>query len=200
LAKKESYSIVTKNTSTSKTKCKSFNLTCELNGWDVKVSENVRQALRAIDGAPKDGAMGDEHTSRELSDLRKTRDLYPAQWWRDGCAVGSVAECLPCIQERFYAGADGIRVSRYFARPRRAVAQGMEKRATGNVRSQTGESGIVMVWLSINTKLHPTASSTGCVQRSSATTRISTCQTNSRTAGSEWRSQSLLGTIQGQLS
>ncbi len=86
----------------------SFNLTCEMNGWDVATSAEIRRKLAEIDGAPKAGAIGDEHTSRELSDLRKMKELYPAQWIREGCAVGSAAECLPCIQERFDAGADGI--------------------------------------------------------------------------------------------
>ncbi|MET0661339.1 MAG: TIGR03857 family LLM class F420-dependent oxidoreductase [Steroidobacteraceae bacterium] len=85
-----------------------FDAICDANGWDKDVAVKVRKLLKELDGAPKPSAIGDEHTTREVDHLRRIKDLYPEEWIRDGCAVGSVAECLPSIQERFDAGADGI--------------------------------------------------------------------------------------------
>jgi 5,10-methylenetetrahydromethanopterin reductase len=85
-----------------------FDAICDANGWDKAVATQIRKALAEIDGKPKAGTLGDEHTSRQIDDLRKMLALYPAEWVREGCAVGSAAECVTAIQERFDAGADGI--------------------------------------------------------------------------------------------
>jgi alkanesulfonate monooxygenase SsuD/methylene tetrahydromethanopterin reductase-like flavin-dependent oxidoreductase (luciferase family) len=85
-----------------------FDVLCDANGWDKKVAARVREALAKIDGVPKAGTLGDENTSREVSALRAIRDIYPPEWVREGCAVGSAAACAPLLQERLDAGADGI--------------------------------------------------------------------------------------------
>jgi 5,10-methylenetetrahydromethanopterin reductase len=85
-----------------------FDVICDANGWDKRVAADARAALKRFDGAPKAGVMGDEHTTRELDDLRKVRPIYPESWIREGCAVGSASDCVPFIQERFDAGADGV--------------------------------------------------------------------------------------------
>lgn len=85
-----------------------FDLICEANGWDKGVAVAVREMLKKFDDSSKAGAIGDEHTTRELDDLRKVAELYPKEWIQDGCAVGTATECVPAIQRRFEAGADGI--------------------------------------------------------------------------------------------
>jgi 5,10-methylenetetrahydromethanopterin reductase len=85
-----------------------FDGICDANGWDRSVAVEVRKAMAEIDGVPKPGTLGDEHTSREIADLRKVMALYPTQWIREGCAAGSAEECAPLLTERFEAGADGI--------------------------------------------------------------------------------------------
>ena len=87
---------------------KAFAPTLEANGWDEATCVEIRKKLAEIDGAPKAGSIGDEHTSRELSDLRKMKTFYPEEWIHDGCAVGTAAECAPLLLERFEAGADGV--------------------------------------------------------------------------------------------
>ena len=81
---------------------------CDANGWERGVAVKVRNALKGYDSVKKAGAFGDEHTTRELDHLRRIRDLYPEEWIREGCAVGSAGDCVRRIQQRFEAGADGI--------------------------------------------------------------------------------------------
>ena len=82
---------------------------CEVNGWDPKVAVEIRAALAKIDsGTKKAGLLGDENTSRNLDDIRRTFEMYPKEWIHEGNAVGTAAECAQCARDRFDAGADGV--------------------------------------------------------------------------------------------
>jgi 5,10-methylenetetrahydromethanopterin reductase len=85
-----------------------FDVICDSNGWDRAVAAKVRTALKEMDGPAKAGALGDENTTRDAENLRKIMDIYPSNWIDEGCAVGSVDACIPLIQERLDAGADGV--------------------------------------------------------------------------------------------
>ncbi len=87
-----------------------FKVMCEFNGWDYSVAEKIMQKLDELDGKgySEGGGVGDEHTTRNLDDLRTVRDMYPLQWIEDGCAVGSADHCARLMQARFDAGADSV--------------------------------------------------------------------------------------------
>jgi 5,10-methylenetetrahydromethanopterin reductase len=88
-----------------------FDSICDANGWDKKAAIKLREALSKIDGDKKKmqkGMMGDENTSRNLDDVRRTFDLYPKEWIYEGNAVGTADECAQCVRDRFDAGADGV--------------------------------------------------------------------------------------------
>ena len=81
---------------------------CKANGWDLAVAEKIRRTLAEIDGSDTSGAMSDEHTSRELDDLRRMRELYPDEWLYEGNAVGSAQDCAKHTREMFDAGVDSV--------------------------------------------------------------------------------------------
>jgi probable F420-dependent oxidoreductase len=81
---------------------------CDANGWDKAVLEKVRQLQKSIDTKPGSGTLGDEHTSRKLDDMRRSYEVYPSHWIEQGCAVGTAAQCVDRLLERFDAGADGV--------------------------------------------------------------------------------------------
>lgn len=82
--------------------------TLKINGWDANVAEKLVVKLNEIDAGGKIGSMGDEHTSRQLDDLRRMRDLWPPEWVREATATGSAEHCAKCVMERFEAGVDGV--------------------------------------------------------------------------------------------
>jgi len=85
-----------------------FDAKCLANGWDITVADAAREELRRLDGPARAGLHKDEHTTRNLSDLRHMEKLYPAHWIDEGAAVGSPRECAKKMVERLEAGADGI--------------------------------------------------------------------------------------------
>lgn len=85
-----------------------FDAICELNGWDPATAQKIRDELKKLDGAPKPGLLGDEHTTRDLDQLRHMRGFYPQQWIDDGVAVGTASECVQKVLQRFDADVDGI--------------------------------------------------------------------------------------------
>ena len=85
-----------------------FDALCELNGWDPGVAQRIRDELKSFDGAPKPGFLGDEHTTRDLDQLRHMRDFYPQQWLDEGVALGTAKHCIGKVLERFDADLDGI--------------------------------------------------------------------------------------------
>ena len=84
-----------------------FDPICEANGWDKKTAARLLEELGKFDREAGPGYLGDEHTTRELEHLRHMRDHYPQQWIDEGTAVGTAAECVAKVQERFDAGVDG---------------------------------------------------------------------------------------------
>ena len=86
-----------------------FQILSKYNGWDNAKANEIRAALAKIDGKPKiEGGLGDEHTTRDLDEIRRMRDLYPEEWIYRGNAVGSADDCAKATLERFEAGADGV--------------------------------------------------------------------------------------------
>jgi probable F420-dependent oxidoreductase len=85
-----------------------FDDICRANGWDKRIAERIRGVMRQFDGPDKSGLLGDEGTSRDLDDLRRTRDLYPQSWIKEGNAEGTAQECVQAVLDRFDAGADGV--------------------------------------------------------------------------------------------
>ncbi len=85
-----------------------FDAICELNGWDLGAAQKIRDELKKLDGAAKPGLLGDEHTTRDLDQLRHMRGFYPQRWIDDGVAVGTAAECVRKVLDRFDVGVDGI--------------------------------------------------------------------------------------------
>jgi 5,10-methylenetetrahydromethanopterin reductase len=86
-----------------------FDAICDANGWDKTEAVRLRATLAEFDKANKTGGtMGDEATTRDLSQLRQMRDLYPTHWITDGNAVGSGADGAKAALARLQAGADGI--------------------------------------------------------------------------------------------
>lgn len=85
-----------------------WNATCKVNNWDREIADDLVRALKEIDGAARAGTIGDEHTSRELADIRKMRDLWPSEWVAESPATGSAKHCAQCVLDRFYAGVDGV--------------------------------------------------------------------------------------------
>ncbi|MES2492516.1 MAG: TIGR03857 family LLM class F420-dependent oxidoreductase [Pseudomonadota bacterium] len=85
-----------------------FDAICELNGWDLGMAQRIRDELKSLDGAAKPGHFGDEHTTRDLDQLRHMRGLYPQHWLDDGVALGTASECISKVLERFDADVDGI--------------------------------------------------------------------------------------------
>jgi len=81
---------------------------CRANVWDIKVADRIRKKLGELDGNRKPGASGDEHTTRNLDDLREIRKMYPDEWIYEGNAVGTGPECARATRSRFDAGADGV--------------------------------------------------------------------------------------------
>jgi len=85
-----------------------FDVICAANGWDRSTPGRIREELRKFDVGPQAGMHKDEHTTRDLNNLRHLRDLYPRRWIDEGHAVGTARECAQKVLERFDAGADGI--------------------------------------------------------------------------------------------
>lgn len=85
-----------------------FDLMCEHNGWDPAHADKLRAVLRAFDRDAPQGASGDEHTTRDIDELRRMRDLYPDHWIDEGSAVGTAGRCARLTRQRFDAGADGV--------------------------------------------------------------------------------------------
>lgn len=81
---------------------------CDANGWDPAVVDCVRSKLAEIDGTPRPGLGGDEHTTRSIERLHFMRKMYPDEWIRDGNAVGTAHECARATRGRIDAGADGV--------------------------------------------------------------------------------------------
>ena len=82
--------------------------TLSINGWDPKIADKLREQLQKIDGDKKSGTIGDEHTSRNLDDIRRMRDFWPTEWIESSTATGSVERCIQSVLDRFEAGVDGI--------------------------------------------------------------------------------------------
>lgn len=85
-----------------------FEGVCQANRWDMAVAQKIRGVLAEMDARSKPGMFGTEHTTRELDDLRRIRDLYPQQWLYEGNAVGDAEQCARSTLARIDAGADGI--------------------------------------------------------------------------------------------
>lgn len=81
---------------------------CEANGWDFAVIERVKRLMAEIDGEKAEGTIGDEHTSRDLNDIRRAAEVYPQSWIDQGSIVGDPKTATAKIIERFDAGADGV--------------------------------------------------------------------------------------------
>ena len=57
-----------------------FDAICDANGWNRADAVRLRDALSKLEQTPRTGTMGDEATTRDLDDLRKTAALYPRAW------------------------------------------------------------------------------------------------------------------------
>jgi len=68
----------------------------------------IRAKLQAIDGSSSAGGIGDESTTRDLDQLRRMREIYPAERIEDGNAVGDADHCARSLVLRFDAGADSV--------------------------------------------------------------------------------------------
>jgi alkanesulfonate monooxygenase SsuD/methylene tetrahydromethanopterin reductase-like flavin-dependent oxidoreductase (luciferase family) len=81
---------------------------CDANGWDRRDAARLIDELKKFDAGKQAGMHLDEHTTRDLDQLRHMRDLYPRRWLDEGVAVGTARECVRKMLDRFDAGTDGI--------------------------------------------------------------------------------------------
>ncbi|MGB1883191.1 MAG: TIGR03857 family LLM class F420-dependent oxidoreductase [Gammaproteobacteria bacterium] len=84
-----------------------IDLLVAVNDWDRATASAIKTAVREQANNPV-GALGDEGVSREMDDLRRMRDLYPASWIDQCNAVGDADTGARYIRSLFDAGADKV--------------------------------------------------------------------------------------------
>jgi len=73
------------------------------NGWDRAYLDKLaaHPLVTALGGRPVDGALG----ASELIELSR---MFPPDWFREGAAIGTAAQCADRLRDYFAAGADEI--------------------------------------------------------------------------------------------